>query len=89
MHNRIEHYMVDEHQPRRRAETRFAPLSIEERAYLAQQAVNEGRIAEVRDQFDWEDNVKLWRVTKATAAITGAAVVAATAFLALVWVVGR
>ena len=87
MVNRIVNYMLDEHQPRRRAETRFAPLSIEERSYLAQQAVREGRIAEVRDQLDYEENMHLWSAAKVS--LAGAAVVATAAMAGLVWVVNR
>lgn len=77
--------MIDEHQPRRRFETRFAPLSVEERSYLeARQAVRDGRIAEHRDALDFQENLALWSAAKVS--LAGAAVVATAAMLGLVWV---
>lgn len=89
MVNRIEQFMVDEHHRTRERVRGLRELSPEAMAYEVEQAIRQGRMSTLRDELDYQENVKLWRATKATATIAGAAVVFAAAFMALVWVFQR
>lgn len=69
---------LDEHQPRRRTETKFAPLSVEERSYLEQSRTEE----HVDDSAD--------RVAFAIIAMSGLVLLAGIAAAAWVaWLIWR
>lgn len=86
MVNRIETYF-DEHARTRERVRGLRELSPEAMAYEVEQAIRQGRMSTLRDELDYRENMALHRAAKWS--LAGAAVVAATAFLALVWVVGR
>lgn len=70
---------VDEHTRVRERVRGLAELSPEARAYEAQQAVADGRIAAVRDELDLQDNLTCGTV--ATAIVVGVGVVGALAVM--------
>jgi len=84
MVNRIAHYL-DEHQRTTERVRGIRELSPEATAYEVTKAIREGRMSQYRDQLDYAENMALYRAAKWS--LASAAVVAATAFLALVWVV--
>lgn len=84
MVNRIEAF-YDEHARTRERVRGLSELSPEARSYEVTKAIREGRMSQYRDQLDYEENMQLWSAAKVS--LVGAAVVAAVAFAALVWVV--
>lgn len=87
MVNRIEGYMVDEHHRTRERVRGLRELSPEAMAYEVEQAIRQGRMSTLRDELDYQENMALYRAAKWS--LASAAVVAAAAFLALVWVSQR